>query len=62
MARARSAGLLTGATAEMASRFFALLVGDLSLTLLLGLVAAPSRSEIERRARAATDDFLALYG
>jgi AcrR family transcriptional regulator len=61
MARARSAGLLTGAPAEMASRFVALLVGDLALTLLLGLAAPPSRSEIERRARAASDAFLALY-
>src|SRR5262249_33802046 len=62
MARARAAGLAGGAPAEMASRLVALLAGQLHVTLLLGLAPTPSRRDIARRARAAADAFLKLYG
>lgn len=63
MARFRSAGLVSGAPAELAGRFVALLLtGELQVGLLLGLKAPPSSAQLERRVRAATEAFLALHG
>jgi len=45
----------------MMEQFFALLRGDLLLSRLLGAASAPSRAEIERRAKDATAAFLRLY-
>ena len=47
---------------ELAGRFFALLWEDLLLRLLLRLAKRPAPAEAEQRARAATDEFLKLYG
>jgi len=46
----------------MMEDFFALLWGDLLLSHLLGVAAAPKPAEIEGRAHAATATFLTLYG
>jgi len=43
-------------------QFFALLWGDLMVIRLLGVVASPTPAEIGRRAHAATEAFLKLYG
>jgi hypothetical protein len=45
----------------MAEHFLALLWGALLLQLLLRVREAPTRYEIESRARAATDAMLMLY-
>jgi len=45
----------------MASRFVALLWGDLQLALLLRLAEPPSLDEIEQRASAAVAALLLLY-
>ena len=45
----------------MSGRYFALLWGDLMVSLLLRLRQAPGTAEIDRRAREATEDFLRLY-
>lgn len=50
-----------GDPAAMAADFFALLVGDLMLRLLLRVADLPSPQAIERRARDATEKFLRLY-
>lgn len=62
MARARDAGLVEGAPAELATRLVALLAGQLHVTLLLGLAPAPSSRQIAHRARAAAEAFLRLHG
>src|SRR5262249_51322443 len=62
MARARSAGLVDGAPAELAAGLAALLTGDLHVTLLLGLAPAPSSRQSAQRARAAAEAFLRLHG
>jgi AcrR family transcriptional regulator len=61
MRRARSAGLLSGEPAEMATQFFGLLWGNLMLGLLLGTAEQPSQREINRRAEAASAAFLRAY-
>jgi AcrR family transcriptional regulator len=58
---ARSLGLLNGDLQEMVEQFSALLWGNLLTNLLLGLSNRPNRTQIERRARSATKDFLKLY-
>jgi AcrR family transcriptional regulator len=50
-----------GDPAAMAADFFALLVGDLMMRLLLRVADLPSPQAIERRARDATEKFLRLY-
>jgi hypothetical protein len=45
----------------MAGRFFALLWGDLQISLLLRLVEAPHPDEIEERAGSAVGALLSLY-
>ena len=60
--QAQSAGLIgAGDPTEMGGRFFALLWGDLMVSLLLRIREAPGAAEIDRRVRKATEDFLRLY-
>lgn len=60
--QAQSAGLIgAGDATEMSGRYLALLWGDLMVSLLLRIRQAPGTAEIERRASAATEDFLRLY-
>jgi AcrR family transcriptional regulator len=55
-------GLLApGEPAEIAGRYFALLWGDLMVSVLLRIREAPGPQEIERRARDAANDLLRLY-
>jgi AcrR family transcriptional regulator len=61
MGRARAAGLLKGAPARLADQFGGLLLGDLMMSLLLGVAARPGRREITARARAAAAAFLQLH-
>jgi AcrR family transcriptional regulator len=59
---AQSLGLLApGAPREMAEQYYALLVGDLLLQLMLGIVKRPGTAEVRKRASAATDAFLTLH-
>jgi AcrR family transcriptional regulator len=61
MTRARSAGLLSGESADMAEHFVGLLWGNLMTSLLLGVADRPSDREMARRARDAAAAFLKLY-
>jgi len=62
LARAQADRLLgKGDTAAMAGDFFALLIGDLMVRLLLRVADPLSPQAIERRARDATEKFLRLY-
>jgi AcrR family transcriptional regulator len=51
-----------GDVRAMAEQFLALLTGGLLPRLLLRLIEPPGAAEIERRAQAATEALLALYG
>ena len=63
LAQAQAAGILGhGDPQQMMEQFFALLWGDLMVSRLLGVVASPNPAEIDRRAHAATEAFLKLYG
>jgi AcrR family transcriptional regulator len=63
LADAQAARILGhGDPQQMMEQFFALLWGDLMLTRLLGVAASPTPAEIGRRAHAATEGFLELYG
>ena len=63
LGRAQAAGILRrGSPQQMMEHFFALLWGDLLLSRLLGVAAAPKPAEIEGRAQAATAALLRLYG
>jgi AcrR family transcriptional regulator len=63
LAQAQAAGVLgRGDPRQMMEAFFALLWGDLMLTLLMRVTGSPKPAEIERRAHAATAAFLKLYG
>ena len=46
----------------MMEQFFALLWGDLMLSLLLGVASRPKPAEIGKKANGATEAFLKLYG
>ena len=60
--QAQSAGLIgAGDPTEMGSRYLALLWGDLMVSILLRIREAPGTTEIDRRVRKATEDFLRLY-
>ncbi|WP_178134083.1 TetR/AcrR family transcriptional regulator [Vineibacter terrae] len=62
LTQARDAGLVGGGEpATIAARFFAILIGDLILRLIMGVSTPPSPREIARRADAATAAVLALY-
>ncbi|MBV8191129.1 MAG: TetR/AcrR family transcriptional regulator [Alphaproteobacteria bacterium] len=63
LAKAKAAGVLTSGEPEtIAGQFFALLMGDLMMRLLLGVIEPPPAKEIRRRAESATSAVLALYG
>jgi AcrR family transcriptional regulator len=63
LADAQAARILGhGDPQQMMEQFFALLWGDLMLTRLLGVAASPRPADIARRAHAATEAFLKLYG
>ncbi len=62
LARVQAQGLIgAGDPASMAAHFLALLWGGLLIELLLRVRDAPTRDEIESRARAATEAMLTLY-
>lgn len=61
MTQAQAAGLVRGDPAEMAEQFFALLWGDLQISLLLRVTERPTESDCTRRARAAATNFLKLH-
>jgi AcrR family transcriptional regulator len=61
MARAQAAGLLDGRAAELADQFGSLLLGDLTISLLLGVCKRPTARDIARRARRASAGFLQLH-
>jgi AcrR family transcriptional regulator len=62
LARAQADRLLgKGDTAAMAADFFALLIGDLMIRMLLRVADPLSPAAIERRARDVTEKFLRLY-
>jgi AcrR family transcriptional regulator len=61
-AKAQNDGLIgKGDPAIMTADFFALLVGDLMMQMLLHLTEPPTRPAIERKAHEATEKFLRLY-
>lgn len=61
LAQAQSAGLLgAGNPADMGNQYLSLLWGDLMVSMLLRTRQAPSAAETDRRAGAATADFLRL--
>ena len=61
LARARATGLLGGEPEAMAGQFFALLIGDQLIRLLLGVARAPRAGEIKVRAVAAADAVIRLH-
>jgi AcrR family transcriptional regulator len=61
MQSARTARHVRGDASELASRFYALVMGDLHVPILLGLVARPTPREIQQHAKVAVDAFLRLY-
>ncbi|MFL5294979.1 MAG: TetR/AcrR family transcriptional regulator [Phenylobacterium sp.] len=58
--KARARGLLCGDPRELATRFLALLWGDLMMDLLLRLADSPTPGEAKRRAHDAASAFLTL--
>ena len=60
LGKARARGLVDGDPAEMATRFLALLWGDLMMDLLLRLADPPTPEEAGRRAHDAASAFLRL--
>jgi AcrR family transcriptional regulator len=61
MTRAQTSGVLDGRPAELADQFGSLLLGDLMISLLLGVVKRPSSRDIAKRARDAAAAFLQLH-
>ncbi len=62
LAQAQAVGLIdAGDTIEMGGRYLALLWGDLMVSILLRIREAPGTTEINHRARSATEEFLRLY-
>ena len=61
MAQAQSNGLLDGRPVDLADQFGSLLLGDLMVSLLLGVVERPSPRHIAERARKAAAAFLRLH-
>lgn len=61
MVRAQDAGLLEGDPTQLSDQFGGLLMGDLMMSLLLGVAARPNRREIAERARRAGSAFLKLH-
>jgi len=61
MVRAQASGLLKGNPARLSDQFGGLLLGDLMISLLLGVASRPNRREIAERARGAAAAFLQLH-
>lgn len=61
MTQARACGLLEGRPPELAGQFAALLLGDLMVSLLLGVTPQPNSREIAGRARGAAAAFMQLH-
>jgi AcrR family transcriptional regulator len=61
MAQAQASGLLDGRPAELAQQFGGLLLGDLLVSLLLGVARRPSARASGQRARGAAAAFLQLH-
>jgi AcrR family transcriptional regulator len=61
MVAAENSGLLKGRNEELAEEFFALLLGDLMMNLLLRVGQRPTAREMTLRARGAVDRFLLLH-
>jgi AcrR family transcriptional regulator len=61
MAQAQASGLLEGRPAELARQFGGLLLGDLLVSLLLGVAKRPSARQIADRAGEAAAAFLQLH-
>lgn len=62
LAQAQSVGLIgAGDPREMSADYLALLWGDLMVSMLLRIRAAPGMMEIDRRVSKAAEDFLRLY-
>src|SRR5438477_11971508 len=61
MTQAQASGLLNGRPAELADQFRGLLLGDLMVSLLLGVAEQPSPREIRECARDAAAAFLQLH-
>jgi AcrR family transcriptional regulator len=63
LSQARASRLLAGEDLEeMASRFRALLAGDIMVWILLGIEKVPSAKELDRRADDVATFFVATYG
>jgi hypothetical protein len=61
LAHAQASGLLDGRPAELVEQFGGLLLGDLLVSLLLGVAKRPSARDSAERARAAAAAFLQLH-
>jgi AcrR family transcriptional regulator len=61
MTQAKASGLLEGRPPELAGQFAALLLGDLMVSLLLGVIPQPNPREIAGRARDAAAAFMQLH-
>jgi AcrR family transcriptional regulator len=61
MAQAATFGLVSGVPAKLADQFGSLLLGDLMMSLLLGVARRPSAREIADRAQDAVGAFLQLH-
>jgi AcrR family transcriptional regulator len=61
LTKAHAAGLLGGDPDQMTGEFFALLFGDLQMSLLLRLREAPTQAEAQSRAQQATAVLLRLH-
>src|SRR5262249_47782411 len=61
MGQAETLGLVRGQPAKLADQFGSLLLGDLMISLLLGVARRPSAREIAERARDAAAAFMQLH-
>jgi AcrR family transcriptional regulator len=61
MVRAQASGLLEGSAARLSDQFGGLLLGDLMISLLLGVAVRPTRRQIAERANGAAAAFLQLH-
>lgn len=61
MVRAQASGWLKGNPAQLSDQFAGLLIGDLMMSLLLGVAVRPNRREIAERARSAAAALLQLH-
>jgi hypothetical protein len=61
MGRAERTGLVSGRPPKLADQFGSLLLGDVMISLCLGVVKRPTAREIAQRAREAAAAFLQLH-